>query len=606
MSNEFAARHPRLSELFGIDLRSLALFRFTLGLVLFIVLCRDFADLTAFYTDLGVMPRPWALEFDSFNRVSLYFLNGQRWFVFVLLAAQTIFALMFMLGWRTRLAAILSFVMWASLINRNSTILIGGDLLMSCLLFWAMFLPIGARYSVDVATSSNPPPAENRYLSWGTLAMLLQVASVAFFGALLKSGVEWYPQFTAAYYALSSDQFATPFGQWLLNFPNGMRTLSMLVWWLELLGPVLIFIPLFNRYLRLFLVVLFISMQLGFKLCLELGHFPFVSLASWTVFVGGWVWDTLDARLARSETNPLRIYYDRDCGFCLKSVLLIQQFLLLKRAQIAPAQDNARAKALLEANASWVVIDSTEQAHMKWPAFTVMLKHSPLLGWLWPLARASVLVNPGNALYDWVGRHRGGFGKLSDTLLPARAARYEVSEFWQRVAAVLMLAVLCWNLATANLLPKITLDILAMPIRMLRIDQIWNQFAPFPPKEDGWLVVPAKLADGTELDLLHPDQGVPDYGKPWHYSQTHRNIRWQTYLAHLTEPGYASQRVHYGEYLCREWNVDKFTNQSKRLMTFKLVYMLERTPPPGEQAQIEQIVLSRHECFPQETKGQVP
>lgn len=606
MSNDLTARHPRLAELFGIDLRTLALFRFTLGLVLFIVLCRNFADITAFYSDFGVLPRPWALETDSFNRVSLYFLNGQRWFLFALLTLQAVFALMFMLGWRTRLATIVSFVLWASLINRNTMILIGGDLLMCCLLFWAMFLPLGARYSVDVATSSNAPPAENRYLSWATLALLLQVVSVYFFSAQLKSGVEWYPQFTAVYYALSLDRYATPLGQWLLNFPELLSMLSAFVWWLELLGPVLIFVPFFNRSVRLMLVFLFVSMHIGFKLCLELGHFPFVSIASWTVFIGGWIWDALDARQQRRNPTPLRIYYDRDCGFCLKSVLLIKQFFLLTRAQIAPAQDTPRAKALLEANYSWVVIDSTDQAHMKWAAFTVMLKHSPLLGWLWPLARANVLAKPGNAVYDWVGRNRAMFGSLSATLLPAREVNYEVSRGWLRFAAVCMVAVFLWNMTTVKLLPQGTFSVLAPPIRMMRIDQIWNQFAPFPLKEDGWLVVPGKLADGTELDMLKPESGAPDYGKPWHYSQTHRNIRWHTYLGHLSEAAFAKHRMYYGKYLCREWNADKFENPAKRLMTFKLIYMLERTPPLGQQAQVEQVVLWRHECFPQETKGQVP
>ena len=606
MSNDFSARHPRLAELFGIDLRSLALFRFALGLVLLLVLLGSFSDLTAFYSDLGIMPRAWAIESDSFNRVSLYFLNGQSWFIATLLTIQTICALMLMLGWRTRLAVIVSFVMWASLINRNTMILIGGDLLMACLLFWAMFLPVGARYSVDAATSSNAPPTDNHHLSWASVGLLLQVVSVYFFSAQLKSGVEWYPQFTAVYYALSLDRYATPLGQWLLNFPDLLHALSAFVWWLELMGPLLIFVPFFNRYIRLLVLTCFIAMHIGFKLCLELGHFPFVSIASWTVFVGGWIWDALSARRQRIESAPLRIYYDRDCGFCLKTVLLIQQFLILPRAKVAPAQDTPRAKALLEANTSWVVIDSSEQAHMKWQAFTVLLKHSPLLGWLWPLLRAQVLIKPGNAVYDWIGSHRSGFSSLSATLLPTREVQYEVSQRWQRFAAICAVAVFCWNLGTIGALPRVAVSVLSTPIQMLRIDQIWNQFAPFPLKEDGWLVVPAKLADGSEIDLLHPDRGAPDYSKPWHYSQTHRNIRWHTYLGHLWEAGSVGHRGYYSKYLCREWNRDMIDTPGKRLITFNLVYMLERTPPPGQQAQIEQVVLWRHECFPQETKGQVP
>jgi uncharacterized membrane protein YphA (DoxX/SURF4 family)/predicted DCC family thiol-disulfide oxidoreductase YuxK len=606
MSNDFTSRHPRLAELFGIDLRSLALFRFTLRLVLFIVLLRDFADLRAFYADPGVMPRAWAIEFDSVNRLSLYFLNGQTWFVAALLTIQSVFALMFMLGWRTRLAAIVSFFMWASLINRNTLVLIGGDLLMCCLLFWAMFLPLGARYSVDAATASNPPPADNRHLSWASLGMLLQVVSVYFFSALLKTGVEWRPEYTGVYYALSLDRYATPLGQWLLNFPELLRGLSFFVWWLELLGPLLIFVPVFTKQVRVLLVFCFMAMHVGFKLCLELGHFPYVSLASWAVFWGGWIWDALAVRQQRRDPGLLRIYYDRDCGFCLKMCLLLQQFLILPRAQIAPAQDTPRAKALLEANYSWVVIDGDNQAHMKWPAYAVLLKHSPLFGWLWPLARAQALVKPGNAVYDWVGRHRGAFGRISGALLPLREVRYEVSRNWQRVAGVFIVAVFCWNLATVNALPSSTFTALAPVIRMLRIDQLWNMFAPFPLKEDGWFVIPAKLADGSEIDLLHPDRGAPDYSKPRHYSQEHENIRWHTYRGHMWEAGYATQRLYYGKYLCREWNKDKLDNPTRRLMTFKLIYMLERTPPPGMATQVEQVVLWRHECFPQETKGQVP
>ncbi|TXH05268.1 MAG: DUF393 domain-containing protein [Nevskiaceae bacterium] len=605
MSNDFATRHPRLAELFGIDLRSLALFRFVIGLVLLLVLLRDFADLRAFYTDWGVMPRAWAIESDSLNRLSLYFLNGETWFVAALLGVQVVFAFMLMLGWRTRLAVIASFVLWTSLLNRNTLVLIGGDLLLACLLFWAMFLPLAARYSVDAALASNPPPQERLHLSWGSLGLLLQVVSVYFFSALLKTGSEWRPDFTAVYYALSLDRYATPLGHWLLNFPDLLHGLSGYVWWLELLGPLLVFVPVFNRPLRLLMVLCFMSMHIGFKLCLELGHFPFVSLASWTVFLGGWLWDAAERRHQRRQPGPLRIYFDRDCGFCLKSVLLLQQFLILPRAQVAPAQFTPRAKALLEANYSWVVIDSDEQAYMKWSAFTILIRHSPLLGWLWPLVRLPALVKPGDRVYEFVGRHRGFFGRLSERLLPSREVRYEVSAGWQRLAAVFIVAVLAWNLTTVQALPAATYRYLT-PLRVVRIDQLWNMFAPYPLKDDGWFVIPAHLADGTELDLLHPGRGAPSYDKPVQYSQTHRNIRWHTYLGRLAEENYTSQRLYYGQYLCRQWNRDHLDTPQQRLMTFKLIYMLERTPPPGQQPQVEQVVLWRHECFPQETKGQIP
>ena len=71
----------------------------------------------------------------------------------------------------------------------------------------------------------------------------------------------------------------------------------------------------------------FMLMHIGFLLCLELGHFPYVSLASLTLFCGGWVWDALGKVHERRHPIAPRVYYDRDCGFCLKSCLLFRTFL---------------------------------------------------------------------------------------------------------------------------------------------------------------------------------------------------------------------------------------------------------------------------------------
>lgn len=597
MSPDFLQRHPRLAELFGIDLRTLALFRFTLGLVLFCLVCRGFLDLGAFYTDAGVMPRGFVMESESVWRFSLYFLNGTPWFAGALLATQAVFAAMFMLGWRTRLASIASFVLYLSLINRDPLVLIGGDLLINCLLFWCCFLPLGARYSVDAAIATNPPPREQLHLSWGSLALLLQVVSVYFFTAILKTGAEWRVDHTAVYYALSLDRFATPLGLWLLNFPALLKFLTAYVWWLELLAAALVFSPLLNKPLRFAAMIALMLMHIGFLLCLEIGHFPFVSLASLTVFTGGWVWDALARRDAAKHPGTLQIYYDRDCGFCLKMCLLFQQFLILPRARIQPAQDTPRARTLLEANNSWVVIDTDQQAHLKWAAFVVLVRHSPLLGWTQRLWALPALATPGDRAYDFVARHRPRFAALSARLLPQTEIRWEISARWQRAAGVAAALVLCWNLTTIGVLPLGTYRLLDPVLRTLRIDQVWNMFAPFPLKEDGWLVVPGRLADGTELDLLHPERGEPDYGKPKHYASTHESIRWHTLRGRMWEGSYARHRPYYASYLCREWNRD-LRDPQKLLLNLKIIYMLERTPPPGQAPTVEQQIVWRQDCFP--------
>ncbi|HUP91483.1 MAG TPA: DCC1-like thiol-disulfide oxidoreductase family protein [Solimonas sp.] len=622
MTSDLALRHPRLAGLLGVDLRTLALFRCALGLTLCVSLLWGICDLSAFWTDWGVMPRSWIIENDSANRISLYFLNGSSWFTGTLLTLQCVFALMYAFGWRTRLANILSFVLWGSLMNRNPITLIGGDLLASCLLFWSMFLPVGARFSVDAALATNLPPADNRHVSWASAGLLIQVASVYAFSAVLKNGAEWFPDYTAVYYTMSLDRYATPLGQWLLNFPVLLKGLTFFVFWLEALGPWLLFSPVFNRPLRFAVMLMFMAMHTGFIFCLEIGHFPYISLCSLTVFLGGWAWDWLDARHQQRNPGTLRIYYDRDCGFCLKSCLLFRQFLVLPRVQIAPAQDTPRAKALLEANYSWVVIDIDDQAYLKWPAFVVLLRRSPLWHWLWLLLRSPRLERPGNVVYDFVGRHRGGFGTLTGVLLPMREVRWDVARFWQRIAGVFVVLVFVWNVATLEnagrrylgyhpLLDQAarkTFQWLGPPFRALRIDQLWNMFAPFPLKDDGWMVIPGRLADGTEIDVLHPDR-APSYDKPHHYSQTHENIRWHTYRGRMWESEFSKHRLYFGKYLCRSFNEGKLTDpelRKKRLMTFKIVYMIERTLPGYEPSKVERNVIWRHECFPAETKGDIP
>ncbi|MDP3295671.1 MAG: hypothetical protein Q8M37_13180 [Nevskia sp.] len=58
---------------------------------------------------------------------------------------------------------------------------------------------------------------------------------------------------------------------------------------------------------------------------------------------------------------------------------------------------------------------------------------------------------------------------------------------------------------------------------------------------------------------------------------------------------FASNRPHYGRWLCRDWNT--MHSGQQQLDSFKITYMLERSVPPGQTPTVEQIVLWRHGCF---------
>src|SRR3712207_3360366 len=137
-------------EVFGADLRSLAVFRIVLALLVLADLANRATDLRQHYTDAGVLPRtalvqegltPWAF--------SLNLMNGRLFFQVLLLVAAALAALGLLIGYRTRLCTIVLWVLLLSIQWRNP--LVGGSdgPLLRLLLFWGMFLPLGAYWSVD-------------------------------------------------------------------------------------------------------------------------------------------------------------------------------------------------------------------------------------------------------------------------------------------------------------------------------------------------------------------------------------------------------------------------------------------------------------------------
>lgn len=594
-----AAWRRRAAELFGIDLRSLALFRVGIASLIVFYVFNRWADLAAFYTDWGVLPRGYLMQADSWSRVSLYFANGEYWFAALLLLVTLACAIALWLGYRTRLMTVLLFVLVGSLVNRNPLILMGGDGLLMCLLFWAMFLPLGARWSVDAAFSTQPPPQDNLHASAASTGLVLQVLSLYFFTAWLKGGPDWWPDGLAVYYTMELERYASQLGHdLLLRFPAVMKALSFYVYFAEWIGPLLMLSPWFNKPIRAAVLLCLMSLHVGFLFFMVIGHFPFVSVAALTPFIGGWFWDALRARNERRHPNSPRIYYDRDCGFCLNTCRLFQEFLVLPRARIGPAQDSQRAKALLEANYSWVVIDADDRAYLKWPALVILLKHSPVFGWLYPVARWGFWERIGNAVYDVVGRHRPAMGRLTAPLTAPREVTFTVGRFAQGVAGVFIVLVLTWNLVTVKVVPE-TYMVVASPVfRVLRLDQMWNMFAPVPSHRDGWSVYPGKLEDGTEVDVLKPGKPL-SWERPAVLSDEFENIAWHTLRWRLTDKEFAGHRLYYGKYLCREWNWN--APPGKRLLTFEMTNLEEMTPPPEQPAAaVERRVYWIHDCRPQE------
>ena len=283
---------------FGMDVRGAAALRIGLGVLLLIDLADRARDITSMYSDAGAMPRAMVPSVDG--RISFHMMSGEVWWQALLMAIAALLALSLMLGYRTRTALLLSWILNFSLQTRNPLVLYGGDIVLRVTLFWALFLPLGEIWSLDARIRGGPPRV-SRAAHAGTAGYLAQVAMIYITTAALKTGVDWRVG-TAVYYALQIDTFTEPLGQLLLPYYRLTGALTFLVYWFETIGPWLLLVN--NWRLRTAVVLGFIFMHLSFEMFMEIGLFPWVSALTWVPLLPSELWDRL--RLARPSGGTAR------------------------------------------------------------------------------------------------------------------------------------------------------------------------------------------------------------------------------------------------------------------------------------------------------------
>lgn len=304
-----------LGDVFGLDLRSLALFRVSLALVLLYDLFVRWSNLEAHYTDAGVLPRallPGYPQVLSYHAI-VGSVPGES-FLFITAA---LFATCLLIGYKTWTATALSWVMLLSVQARNPFVLQGGDVVMRLLLFWSLFLPLGAVWSLDARfaatgaavrrrnVTSLLPIIRYRLLTVGGAAYVLQLCCIYCFSVYFKSGAAWHREGTAVYDALSLDQFATAAGKALLNlrWTGLLAFLTHAVVYFETFAPILMLLPWRLGPLRTLLVFAFIGFHAGLGTCLRLGTFPVICSVAWLALLPSWFWE----RLARTTVGPGRL-----------------------------------------------------------------------------------------------------------------------------------------------------------------------------------------------------------------------------------------------------------------------------------------------------------
>ncbi len=394
-----------LKELFSIDYRSLAAFRVVVALTLLFVCTVWAPDLKEFFTDSGVLTVAELRQYFPEHRFTLFAFFSGPLVIHLFWLLLVISSLCLLAGYRSRLSAAICFLLYLFFVGRNPLLLQRGDTLLPLLLFWGAFLPIGKVFAVDGALDRERDlSGGTTVFSVATIGMLLQVLYVYVIGALLKTGYPWFPGGAAVSIALHLDTFVTLPGLLLREFVPLTIFLTYFVFFIELLSPFLLFFPDRHFRVRNLTLILLIAMHLGFRLFLNIGHFWLASLSSLMVYVPARNWEWLRQRYWKPETRQLRIYYDRDCGFCLKTGLLLREFFLPPEVVIAPAQDHGEVGELLERENSWVLETPDGRRLLHWEALIFATGQSPLMRPFWVLIWLIGALGLGRPLYRAIGK----------------------------------------------------------------------------------------------------------------------------------------------------------------------------------------------------------
>lgn len=363
----------------GTDARALAVLRVSLALLILADLGIRARDLTAFYTDAGVLPRETQVELFAPAAFSLHTFSGSFVAQAFLFGVAAVFALALLVGYRTKLVLAVSLVLLLSLQARNYYVLNAGDRLLRVTLFFCLFMPLGRRWSVDAHRKAGHGGHDDGVFSAGTAVFLLHavlVYTANFFFKLHADGL-WLTGDAVAH-IMRMGRYTVFVGDYVADYTVLHVATNWL--WLTLLGVSVVLVLTTGRT-RTAAVAAYAVAHVGMFLTMRLGLFPLIGVAVLLPFLPSGVWNALERRLPSvppSVTERLDNYEKNPAGRSravgrLKRVapavavffLLFTAFWQVAALGYAPVPDSVGSDSEIDLSDhySWsmFIVDSTPQ-----------------------------------------------------------------------------------------------------------------------------------------------------------------------------------------------------------------------------------------------------
>ena len=299
----------QLRETFRVDTRSLAVFRVFIGLLVIADILLRSRNFSFYYTDNGVVTQELAQLYAPDDAVSVYYLTSDSTLIAGLFLAQVLVAIALIVGFRTRIAMILTFLGVISLDFHNPLVLSYADTLFRMLCFFAIFLPLGERWSIDAVHRDRSP--RRSFAGIASALILGQMVYMYLRNGYHKSNDETglWQSGDAAPHVFGIDEMTYLLGDTMRDFLPLIGVGGLMWYYMMLYSPLLL---IFRGRLRYLFAAMFVGGHFMFILTVRIGAFGYVAIAGLTLFFGIQFWRDgeralealgLDTRVDRARTR---------------------------------------------------------------------------------------------------------------------------------------------------------------------------------------------------------------------------------------------------------------------------------------------------------------
>lgn len=313
---------------------------------------------------------------------SFFFRSGSLLWLYTVFGFWYILTICMLVGFKTNIVTPMAYFMFAEFIRRFPMVGFGSDQVMSYLLLWGSFMNWGARFSFDSWFENaelDPSLHDNKKLAFnvGTVGHTVSFFFMYLNAGVLKFGDHWRKTSKAVQIALLSDFYAGgPIALFFVNqLPEVCNFLTDSTLYLEVGGAVLMQCPILFDFVRAFTILNFAALQTGFILTMNLGFFPYCSIATGHCLMPRGFVDYLISKFETKERMSARLIYDPKSARARYIAYFCQTFLLHPSTEVQP-----KPKHFKKADERWGIVskDGSESVTGS-DAVSQVLSLSPLI-----------------------------------------------------------------------------------------------------------------------------------------------------------------------------------------------------------------------------------